>query len=145
MAVVQDILAVKGEKIYTVGESITALEATRIMNAHKIGALVVTRGYMVVGMFTERDVLRRIVAENRDPENMSVKDVMTSGVLCCHLNSPLADVRTLMMERRVRHVPVLDENGALCGLVSIGDLNAWNLRDGDAKIQFLAEYLYGRS
>ena len=145
MATVRDILSVKGDKVQTVGESISALEATQMMNAHSIGSLVVTRGYRVVGMFTERDVLRRIVAEQRDPEKVAVKDVMTAKVVCCRLDTPLSDVRSLVKDRRIRHVPVLDDNDALCGLVSMGDLNAWNLRDGQATIQYMADYIYGRA
>jgi CBS domain-containing protein len=145
MATVKEILSVKGDKVHTVGESISALEATQLMNAHGIGSLVVTRGYRVVGMFTERDVLRRIVAEQRDPEKVAVKDVMTVKVVCCRLDTPLSDVRSMVKDRRIRHVPVLDDNDALCGLISMGDLNAWNLRDGQATIQYMADYIYGRA
>lgn len=144
MAKVRDLLATKPSVVHTVGESVSVLEATRLMNHHQIGALVVTRGHKVVGMFTERDVLARIVAEARDPAETPVRAAMTAKVVCCHPDASLQDIRTLMMDRRIRHVPVLDENGWLCGLVSIGDLNAWNLRDGQVTIAYMSDYIYGR-
>ncbi len=145
MANVHDILAIKGLRVHTVGESVSALDAVQLMNAQKIGALVVTRGSKVAGMFTERDVLSRIVAEGRDPAKVAIKDVMTSKVVCCHEDTPVKEVASLMKSRRIRHLPVVDEHGSLCGMVSIGDINSFNLRDSEVTIQYMSEYIYGRA
>ena len=77
MATVHDVLASKGATLHTIDASVNVLEATQIMNQHKIGALVVTEAGRVTGMFTERDVLRRVVAEQLLPATVRVGDVMT--------------------------------------------------------------------
>jgi CBS domain-containing protein len=115
------------------------------MNEHKIGALVVMDGGQVVGMFTERDVLRRIVGDGRNPAATKVGQVMTSNVICCDVNDDLDDVATLMRTRRIRHVPVCNGDGKLMGMVSIGDLNAMHTSTQEATIHFLNEYIYGRA
>ena len=145
MPTVHDVLAVKGFHVHTVRKDTSVLAATQQMNKAKIGALVVVDSEKrVVGMFTERDVLRRIVAEQRDPASNPVEAVMTRNVVCCHEDDMLDEVRSIMAQRRVRHLPVLDNEDSLIGLVSIGDLNAWCLHDGEVKIAYMESYLYGR-
>jgi CBS domain-containing protein len=99
----------------------------------------------VAGMFTERDVLRRIVGEGRDPHRTKVKDVMTCEVICCEPQADLEDVSTIMQQRRVRHLPICDSDGRLHGLISIGDVNAVHASQREAQIMFLNEYVYGRA
>src|SRR5438105_8634517 len=94
------------------------------MNEHKIGALVVMEAGRVAGMFTERDVLRRVVAEQRQPSEVRVGEVMTREVICCEPHTDLDEVSAIMKNHRVRHLPVCGEGGKLLGLVSIGDVNA---------------------
>ena len=114
------------------------------MNECKIGALVVQANWQVVGMFTERDVLRRVVAERKDPATTKISDVMTHDVICAKVTHTIDEARTLLKTRKIRHLPVLDEAGALAGLISIGDLNAWELDGREAEIHNLHEYIYGR-
>ncbi len=111
---------------------------------NKIGALVVTESGRIVGMFTERDVLRRIVAEQRNPSNTAIADVMTAEVLCCTPQTLLEEARTVMMQRRIRHLPVATDDGGLLGMISIGDLNAYHQASQDQTIFMMTEYLYGR-
>ena len=144
MATVHDILSVKGSHVHTVSPAGTVLEATVRMNQHKIGAMVVTVGDRVVGMFTERDVLRRVVAEQRDPAAVTVGEVMTSEVISCGLEDDLDDVGLVMQQKRVRHLPVCDRLGRLLGLVSIGDLNAQRVSTQEQTIHYLNDYIYGR-
>jgi CBS domain-containing protein len=144
MATVRAILERKGSHVYTVDQGATALAAALLMNQHKIGALVVMDGDQVVGMFTERDVLRRIVADRRDPEKTRVSEVMTSEVLCCTLETTIEEARTAMKERRIRHLPLVDGDRRLQGMVSIGDLNAYEASGHEQTIYLLQEYLYGR-
>jgi CBS domain-containing protein len=144
MAVVKDILARKGSAVFTVSPEATVLEAARLMNEHRVGALLVTADDRVVGMFTERDVLRRIVAEDRAPARTPVAEVMTTEVLCCDPQTSLAEARSVMKNRRIRHLPVVEEGNRLLGLISIGDLNAHEARDQEVTIHYLEEYLYGR-
>ncbi len=145
MANAHDILATKGADIVTVGPAITVLEATKLMNEHKIGAVVVVKNRRVAGIFTERDVLRRVVAETLDPATTRVRDVMTDKVTCCYHDTTINEIRHMMKERKIRHVPVVDADGDLVGMLSIGDINAWSLRDGQVTIQYLNEFIFGRA
>jgi len=148
MATIADILSKKGSRVYCTDPTATVLEATQVMNRHKIGALVVTTGgtdcARVVGMFTERDVLTRIVAEQRDPSGTLVEEVMSADVAYCRPETEIDEVGAVMRERRIRHLPVCDGSGELKGLISIGDINAWHA-DGQATvIHHLHEYIHGR-
>lgn len=143
MANVQAIVSRKGSQVLTVCPDTTVLDASRLMNEHKIGALIVVDGERVRGMFTERDVLRRVVAEQRDPATTKVAEVMTDKVVTCSPEIEVDHARNIFMEKRIRHLPVLDENQRLVGMISIGDLNAWELTGQEIKIAALEEYLYG--
>ncbi len=145
MATVQDILNIKGTKVYYVGADESVLEATRLMNEVGIGALVVTDDDRVVGMFTERDVLRRVVGEERDPCRCPVAEVMTDRVACCHPETTIGEARSVMKHHRIRHLPVVNHDGQLQGLISIGDLNAYDADGREFQIFLLQEYLYGRT
>jgi CBS domain-containing protein len=145
MATVRDILAIKGTQVWTIGKSARVLEAADVMNQHKIGALVVVHEDQVVGIFSERDVLRRVVVERRDPADTTVADVMTAEVVCCTMATSLDEARSAMKNRRIRHLPVVDPEKHLQGLISIGDLNAYQANHQEQTIHLLQEYLYGRA
>jgi CBS domain-containing protein len=145
MPTVQDILRDKGYRVQTTTSTRTAMEAIGQMNQHKIGALVVVDNEQVVGMFTERDVLRRVVADDRRPEEILVGDVMTREVVCCSAGADLDQVSAIMKNRRIRHLPVCDEQGRLAGLISIGDVNAHHASHQEATIHYLSDYIYGRA
>lgn len=139
------LLAHKDNRVMTVGVDATALDAAVLMNDHKIGALVVTENRRVIGMFTERDVLRRIVAERRDPATVHVGEVMTDDVVCATPETSLEEARVVMKTRRIRHLPIVDDARHLLGIISIGDLNAWLVDGHEKTIHYLHEYIYGRS
>jgi CBS domain-containing protein len=144
MASVGDILANKGSQVISVGKDATVQEAALIMNEHRIGAVVVLEEGHIAGMFTERDVLRRIVVERRDPVTTPVSEVMTSDVICCRLETSVEEARGAMKNRRIRHLPVVDGDDRLRGLISIGDLNAQQASVQEQTIYLLHQYLYGR-
>jgi CBS domain-containing protein len=121
------------------------LEAVQNMNQHKLGALVVKEGEQVIGIFTERDVLRRIVGEERSSRETTVGEVMTREIICCRPDTDMDEISTIMQQRRVRHLPVCDEFGRLYGLISIGDVNAVHASHQQTQITFLNEYIYGRA
>ena len=145
MPTVADIISRKGSTVHTISPAATVLEATNKMNQHKLGALVVANDGQVVGMFTERDVLRRVIGERRDPENTRIAEVMTGDVICCSPSTDMDEVSQIMQQRRIRHVPVCDERGNLRGLISIGDVNAYHVMHQEATIEYLNEYIYGRA
>lgn len=144
MATVHDVLSAKGATLYTIESSLTVLQATQLMNQHKIGAVVVTEEGRVAGIFTERDVLARIVAEQRSPAETLVCEVMTREVICCDPDTDLDEVSAIMKNRRIRHLPVCGADGQLLGLVSIGDVNAHYASNQAQTIHFLSDYIYGR-
>jgi CBS domain-containing protein len=144
MATVKDILAVKGTQVLSIGPEASVLDAALLMNEHKIGSLVVMTGGQILGIITERDVMRRLVVTRRDPADTPVQDVMTTEVVCCQTNTTLDEARGVLKNRRIRHLPVLDDRQQLCGLISIGDLNAHEAHDQEWTIHILREYIYGR-
>lgn len=143
MATIRDILHHKGTQIHTISPRATALDAAMLMNEHKIGALLVLDNDRLVGIITERDVLRKVVAQRQDPAHTHVQDIMTSKVICCHDKTTIEEVRSIFMSQRIRHLPVVAEQGQVAGMVSIGDLNAWQLDGQEQTIHYLQEYLYG--
>ncbi len=144
MATVRDILAKKGSQVLSLSGETTVLQAARFMTDHKIGAILVLDGEHIAGMFSERDILQRVVAEGRDPAQTTVGEVMTVEVACCTPDTSLEEARGAMKNRRIRHLPVVDGDERLLGLISIGDLNAFQVAHQEQTIFLLNEYLYGR-
>jgi CBS domain-containing protein len=144
MITVQELLGRKGSHVITVGAGATVLDAALTMNEHRVGAVVVVDEGKIQGMFTERDVLRRVVGERRDPTRTVVSEVMTRDVFCCTPQTGLEEARGTMKNRRIRHLPVVDGDNRLLGLISIGDLNAHEATAQEQTIHLLQEYLYGR-
>jgi CBS domain-containing protein len=98
MSCVEHILQKKGSQVYRIGENDTALAAANAMNAHRVGALVVTRSDVVVGIFTERDILCRVVAAGRDPGRTFVREVMTTPVAVCNRRTTRDECRAVMRD-----------------------------------------------
>jgi CBS domain-containing protein len=144
MPTANDILARKGFSVFVVPSTATVLEAVERMNQLRVGAVVVMDQGRMSGMFTERDVLRRVLGDHRSPSTTLVKDVMTTDVICCGPNTDVDEIGAIMKERRVRHLPVCDRDGDLLGMISIGDVNALHTTHQEATITYLSEYLYGR-
>jgi CBS domain-containing protein len=144
MSTVRDLLATKGNHVLSVGPKATVLDAAVLMNDHKIGSLVVLDQSHVIGIITERDILQRVVAQHRDPAATTVEQIMTDELVCCAPHTTVDEARFAMKTRRIRHLPVIDVDGSLHGMISIGDLNAHQAVDQEQTIHYLQEYLYGR-
>lgn len=136
------ILDKKGSDVATVQTNFTVLAAAKVMNERHIGAVVATDGERVVGIFTERDILNRVVAAGLDPAKTEIESVMTSPMACCRRDTRLAECKAVMSSKRIRHLPVV-EDGKLYGMISSGDILASECSDQQATIEFLNEYLYG--
>ena len=146
MCTANELLARKGFSVFVVPAQATVREAVDRMNQLKVGAVGVTDdgdGHLS-GMFTERDVLRRVVGENRDPAATRVADVMTEEVVCCGPDTELDEISAIMRNRRIRHVPICDGDGDVLGMISMGDVNAVHASTQEAQITYLNDYLYGR-
>ena len=145
MATLKDILAGKDSKVISVDPRATVMEAAVLMNQYRIGFLVVADGERPVGVFSERDILRRIVVARLDPGKTLVNEVMSTEMLVCNPSTSVEEARSVMKNRRIRHLPVVNGHERLVGLVSIGDLNAFNANTQEQTLHVLREYIYGRT
>jgi CBS domain-containing protein len=142
MPVVRDLLARKGTDVVSIQPTATVLEAARLMNDRGVGGVVVVdEANALLGIFTERDILRRVVAAGLPPETTKVADVFTRDIITCTPEMNVEEVGSLMTTRRVRHLPVVDAGG-LHGVVTIGDLLAHRLSDQETTIQHLNSYVF---
>lgn len=124
------VLALKGRHVETTRRGTTVAAAVDQMNQQRIGSLVVLDGDgdRVIGIFTERDVLVRVIAVGRDPATTEVGDVMTGEPITVRSTTTVAEAMQTVHRSRCRHLPVID-GGRVTGLISIGDLNRWMLED----------------
>lgn len=141
MAKVRDILEEKGGDVVTLTPGESVLNAARLMNERGIGGLVIVEGDQPAGIFTERDILRRVVADNRDPGEVKVGEVMTTAMVSCRPDATLEQCSALMTDKRIRHLPVVDE-GQLKGIVTSGDILAYQVRQQQETIDYLNSYVF---
>jgi CBS domain-containing protein len=142
MPKVQDILSHKGTDVATIEADRSVVDAAQEMNRRRIGSLVVLKGQRVVGIFTERDILVRVVAERRDPEKTPVGEVMTAPVVCCNPETDLGECRAIVTNRRIRHIPIVVA-GQLVGIVTSGDILARESMEREVTLESLSEYIGG--
>jgi CBS domain-containing protein len=139
---ISHLLEGKGRMLYTVPSSVTVSEAVKEMNRHRIGAILVVDDGRLSGIFTERDVLTRVVAPGLDPRTTPITQVMTDKVLFVLPETTVQQVMDLFAEKRCRHLPVMDA-GRLVGLVSIGDVSRWMANEHRAEAESLRQYIAG--
>lgn len=141
MATVRELIDRKGSDLLMVNPDTTVLEASRLMNDRGVGSVLVMTDGALTGIFTERDLMRRVVAVDRLPGATKVSEVMTSSLVTCTPDATMQDCGTVMSERRIRHLPVVD-GGSVVGLVTTGDLLAHELKEKDAAIQQLESFVF---
>jgi CBS domain-containing protein len=132
----------KGSAVHAVASTITIADAVAEMNKKRIGCIVVVDDGAIAGIFTERDVLRRVVGEGVDPKSVLVAAVMTKNVHTVPPETTVEQTMALFAERRCRHIPVVD-HGRLCGLISIGDISRWMADTSKAEAEHLKSYISG--
>lgn len=140
MPTAERMLERKGGELFWLTPSATVLEAAQLMNRRHIGSILVLEGSELRGIFTERDVMRRVVAEQRDARTTRIGEVMTKDVIVASPRTSLDELRLVMREKRVRHVPVVDRNRVI-GMISIGDLNEAEREVQVETIQYLSAYM----
>ncbi|CRK58959.1 Inosine-5'-monophosphate dehydrogenase [Alloactinosynnema sp. L-07] len=118
---ISDVLRGKGADVATVDPGTTVAGLIRALAQHNVGALVVVDGDAVVGIVSERDIVRRLDERGGDLLNATVADIMTAEVVTCGPEDSVDSLAATMTERRIRHMPVV-VNGKLTGIVSIGDV-----------------------
>jgi CBS domain-containing protein len=146
MTVIDTIDAVikhKGTHVWTIPSTATVFEAIRMMADKNIGALLVTTGGKLEGMFTERDYTRKIALHGRSSKDTLVREVVSDTIIAAAPDDTIEACMRLMTDNRIRHVPILDGDRVV-GIVSIGDLVNWIIRAQTHAIEQLESYVTGQ-
>jgi CBS domain-containing protein len=138
---VGSLLQEKDNSVYCTTVDSTVDAAIKEMNHQRIGSLMVTDAGYMVGIFTERDVLTRVVAADLDPKSTPIRDVMTVRFKSIEEDASVEDAMQLMKEYKIRHLPVL-RGDKLLGMLSIGDVNGWLLKVNEIEAENLRRYMF---
>ena len=139
---VENILQSKGTAVHTVRRSARIAEAVALLNAHHIGAVVVVNaGGEVTGILSERDIVRKMGDDPTAFLQTPVEQVMTAKVITCARQDTIATVMERMTQYRIRHMPILEADGTLCGIVSIGDIVKRKIEETEQEANALREYI----
>ena len=141
---VDNILQSKGMTVLTVAAHAPVSEAVRVLNEHRIGAVVVLADSgAIAGILSERDIVRRLADDPDDPAGLlkrAVREIMTSEVITCSRRTEISELMEQMTRYRIRHIPVVDD-GELVGIVSIGDVVKRKIEEAEQEAQALREYI----
>ena len=139
---IRQILEGKTAQVVCVTEQTPVLEVIRQMAEHGIGSVLVMRGDALVGIATERDYARKVILKGRSSQDTPVADIMSSPVLTVGPGEDIRRCMQIVTEKRIRHLPVVG-GGAVVGLLSIGDLLKWVIREQEQEIEQLQQYIAG--
>jgi CBS domain-containing protein len=142
MTFVTDLLKRKGRDVWTVSSNSTVYDALQEMADKNVGALMVVDGDSLVGVFSERDYARKIILHGKASKDTLVKEIMSWEVFCVRPDQTIEQCMQLMTEKRIRHLPVLDES-RLAGVISIGDVVKAIISEQEFAIQQLEQYIVG--
>lgn len=137
---VEQILAEKGRDVFTVSPDATVLEALELLSRHNVGALAVTEGQQLVGMFSERDYARKVILQGRASRDTPVRDSMTADVVTVGPGDDMSHCMQLMTEHRIRHLPVIADE-RLAGMISVGDVVKVVMEEQRFMIEQLQSYI----
>ena len=136
MATVEDILMVKGPDVIVTSSTTTVLEAAKLMAEDNVGSVIIRDGEEVKGIFTERDLLRRVVAARKNPDSTLLADVMSCPVKSCSLSDKVSECGQELANSHIRHMAVI-EDGSLVGLIGLRDIMKAELSSREEKIRAL--------
>ena len=140
--VLMSVLELCDREIAAVGLEATVADAIHKMLDHHVGAVaIVDDEYRVAGIFTERDVLRKMSLSNLDPRATSIRELMTTPVEMATRGTGAGEALSIMLERHFRHLPVADDNGKLLGILSIRNLLEWRVDDLSRELESLEQYV----
>ena len=142
MQTIKQLLENKGNELLTINPNSSVYDAIKSMADHHVGSLVVLENGNLVGIITERDYSRNVILKGKSSINTPVKDIMTKNVLCTNLNQTVDEAMALMTEKRVRHLPIIEDNKVI-GIISIGDLVKTIISEQKYIIDQLEHYING--
>ncbi len=142
MKLVKHLLDAKGRHIISVTPDTSVLDAIKLMAEKAIGSLVVMDDGELCGILSERDYARKVIIKGRSSESTRVSEIMTATVLRTSSAQTVTDCMELMTEKRIRHLPVLEDNRVI-GMISIGDLVQAIIADQQEEIEQLEQYISG--
>ena len=134
------LLRIARTPLVTVHPDTKVMEAVRTMDQESIGAVAVTDGNVLVGIFSERDLMLRVVSGKRDPEHTRIGDVMTSPVETIRRESTADDALKVMLDKHIRHLPIVEKDGRLAGMISIRSLLHDKVEDLTVQLDSLEAY-----
>lgn len=132
----------KGHTIQSIAPNISVYECSLKLNEYKVGALLVIDNGKLIGIISERDILRKVVATGDDPKKVLINSIMTRDLVTVLPSTTVQEAMHIVTEKRIRHLPVL-ENGKLIGVISIGDLTRWAMLLQEQQISSLTNYIQG--
>ena len=143
MQTVKQILDAKGHQFWSIAPDATVFDAIYLMAEKEVGALLVMEGTTLVGIISERDYARKIILQGKASHATCVHEIMTSRVICTHLDQRVEECMALMTEKRFRHLPVLGGEEEVLGIISIGDLVKAIIAEQQFVIAQLEHYISG--
>ena len=143
MKTLKQLLASRTRPLAVVTPNDTVYHALSVMAQHEVGALLVLEGEQLVGIFSERDYARKIILQGKSSKETQVREIMSDKVAYVTPKATLDECMALMTEKHFRHLPVLDEDGAVVGMVSIGDLVKETIAEQAELIRQLEQYIRG--
>jgi len=139
---ISEILNHKGTNAWVISPEATVFDAVQLMSDKNVGALLVTEGAKLVGIISERDYTRKVVLKGKSSKETAVREILSGNVIHVSPANTVEDCMRLMTDRRIRHLPVLEE-GRIVGIVSIGDLVNWIISAQTTRISQLQTYIDG--
>lgn len=140
---VRRLLSTKGHQVFDIGPDEWVYDAIKEMADKGVGALLVRRKGIPVGIITERDYARKVILKGRLSKETKIHEIMTTSLVCCRDDQTIEECMALMTEKHVRHLPVLDADGVVCGMISLGDLVKSMIEEQQFVIEQLENYIYG--
>jgi len=132
---------VKGHKVVTIGKAATVQTAAEVMARENVGALAVVENGLLVGIFSERDIISRVVSKQHDPMKTSVGSVMTRNIVIALADDSVESSLGKMKAAKCRHLPVVDGE-ILLGMLSLRDVLQTLVTETEGKIEFLQNYMF---